>query len=158
MPLFAEEFFSNHLTLPYVDAAVVGDTYYARPDPDLPLRLRIDFADTKMHQRYDGLRMQVVHLERGRIDAQFLSFADYGAFAARDARMDWRPGNGLHGTFSVGRSTQTPEWQGINVTHLRTAIDRYIQVWFPGAPPARTAPQTSVPLAMPRTAAASHRR
>lgn len=159
MPLFAEEFFLDHLALPYAEATVVGDTYYASPAPELPTRLRIGFADTRMHERYDGLRVQAVHLEHGRIDAQFLSFADYGAFAERDRAMGWRPGSSHHGRFTAGRFDTTPQWQGIDATRLRTAIDRYTRTWFPGAPPLRGAPPSSAAApAVPQTAAAARRR
>ncbi|MFF0487092.1 hypothetical protein [Streptomyces sp. NPDC004435] len=146
MSLFAEQFFDDHLTLPYSEAAVVGDTYYARPAPDLPLRLRISFTDTCMHQRYDGLRLEVVHLERGLIDAQWLSFADHGAFAARDKRLGTRPGEGSYGTFTDWGHADAPPWQGIGTAGLRKAIDRYVQLWFPGAPPVRSGPKPSAAL------------
>ncbi|MFJ4338647.1 hypothetical protein [Streptomyces sp. NPDC088915] len=146
MPLFAEQFFDDHLTLPYPEAAVVGDTYYARPAPDLPLRLRISFTDTRMHQRYDGLRLEVVHLERGLIDAQWLSFADHHAFAARDKRLGTRPGEGSHATFTDWGHADVPPWQGIGAAGLRKAIDRYVQLWFPGAPPVRTGSKPSAAL------------
>ncbi|MEU2231230.1 hypothetical protein [Streptomyces vietnamensis] len=133
MPLFAEQFFDDHLTLPYPQAAVVGDTYYARPAPDLPLRLRVSFTDTHMRQRYDGLRLEVVHLERGLIDAQWLSFADHGAFATRDKRLGNRPEEGRHATFTDWGHDDVPPWQGIGTAGLRKAIDRYVQLWFPGA-------------------------
>ncbi|MFF7439005.1 hypothetical protein [Streptomyces sp. NPDC008122] len=143
MPLFAEQFFDDHLTLPYPEGTVVGDSYYARPNPDLPLRLRISFTDTRMHQRYDGLRLQIVHLDRGVIDAQWLSFAEHAAFAARDKRLGTRPQEGNYGTFTDWRHADTPPWQGIGTAGLRKAIDRYVQLWFPGAPPVRTGPNTS---------------
>ncbi|MFE6461236.1 hypothetical protein ACFVP0_27730 [Streptomyces cinereoruber] len=140
MPLFAEQFFDDHLALPYAEAAVVGGDYYARPTSALPLRLRISFADGRVHQRYEGLRLQIVHLEQGRIDAQFLSFAEYDAFRARDARLGNRPGSGEYGSFTDWRSTDAPPWTGIDVTRLRTAIGKYVQIWVPGAPTVRTAP------------------
>ncbi|GAA3087729.1 hypothetical protein GCM10017562_67500 [Streptomyces roseofulvus] len=146
MSLYAEQFFDDHLTLPYPEAAVVGNTYYARPAPDLPLRLRISFTDTRMHQRYDGLRLEVVHLERGLIDSQWLSFADHGAFAVRDKRLGTRPGEGNYGTFTDWRHTDTPPWQGIGTAILRKAIDRYVQLWFPGAPQIRTETKPSAAL------------
>ncbi|KUH38548.1 MULTISPECIES: hypothetical protein [Streptomyces] len=152
MPLFAEQFFTGHLALPYPEAAVVGDTYYARPVSDLPLRLRVSFADTSYHKRYDALRVEVVHPEQARIDAQLLYFAEHGAFAARDKRLDWRPGDGLHGTFTDWHPRGAPPWEGINVTPLRAAIDRYVQLWFPGAPSVHTGPKA--PAAVPTRPAA----
>lgn len=80
MALFTEQFFADNLTLPYPEAAVVGHAYYAAPAPDLPLRLRIDFAPTIYADRYDGLRLRIVHLDKGPIDTAVLRFADHGAF------------------------------------------------------------------------------
>ncbi|WP_432112650.1 hypothetical protein [Streptomyces sp. S1] len=139
MPLFAEQFFDDHLALPYAEAAVVGDDYYARPTPDLPLRLRIGFTEGRTREHYVGLRLQILHPEQGRIDAQVLSFAQYGVFRARDGRLGNRPGSGEYGSFTDWRSTDTPQWTGIDVTRLRDAIGKYVQVWFPGAPAVRTA-------------------
>ncbi|BAU88047.1 hypothetical protein SLA_7181 [Streptomyces laurentii] len=159
MPLFAEQFFTDHLALPYPEATVVADTYYAQPSPDQPLRLRIDFADTRMHQRYDGLRLETVHLDRGRLDGQCLNFADHGAFAARDQRMGTRPGDGAYGTFTDWHDTETPPWIGIDVTRLRTAIDRYVRMWFPGALSTHTRPRLATQAtAAPSTAAAARHR
>ncbi|MFD3332185.1 DUF317 domain-containing protein [Streptomyces sp. NPDC058700] len=156
--LFAQQFFDDHLTLPYSEATVVGDTYYAQPAPDLPLRLRISFTDTRMHQRFDGLRVEVVHLDHGRIDAQWLSFAEHDAFTARDRRLGTGRREGSYATFTAGRDTDTPPWVGIGVARLRTAIDRYVQVWFPGAPQVRTSPPVSAPVPVPPPAAVSRHR
>ncbi|MFG2115570.1 hypothetical protein ACGFRB_23570 [Streptomyces sp. NPDC048718] len=159
MPLFAEQFFTDHLPLPYPEATVVADTYYAQPSPDQPLRLRIDFSDARYHKRYDALRVEAVHPERGSIDTQLLTFADHGAFAARDQRMGTRPGEGAYGTFTDWHDTETPPWIGIDVTHLKAAIDQYVQIWFPGAPSTRTRPRltTQAVAAPPAAAAARHR-
>lgn len=152
MPLFAEQFFADHLTLPYPEAAVVGDTYYARPAPNLRLRLRVSFADTSYHKRYDALRIEVVHPDQGRIDAQLLNFAEHGAFAARDKRLDTSRNDARYGTFTDWHPTDTPPWQGIGTAGLRRAIDRYVQLWFPGAPSVRTGPKA--PAAVPALPAA----
>ncbi|MFE0772217.1 hypothetical protein [Streptomyces sp. NPDC058861] len=158
MPLFAEQFFDDHLALPYAEAAVVGDDYYARPTFDLPLRLRIGFAEGRVHQRYEGLRLQIVHLERGRIDAQVLSFAEHGAFSARDQRLGIKPGFSNYGSFTDWRPTDTPPWTGIDVTQLRNAIGTYVQLWFPGAPALGTARLSAAPMPTPPASTVTARR
>lgn len=158
MPLFTEQLFADHLTLPYPEAAVVGDTYYAAPVPDLPLRLRIDFAPTIRAGRYEGLRLQIVHLEQGGIDTAVLSFADYGAFEARDRRCDRKPGQDGYGTFTDWNHSEHPPWAGIGVTRLRAAIDQYVRLWIPGAPPVRTGPHpVTAPVPQARTSPARAR-
>ncbi|MEW1633555.1 hypothetical protein AB0469_05740 [Streptomyces sp. NPDC093801] len=158
MPLFTEQLFADHLTLPYPEAAVVGDAYYAAPVPDLPLRLRIDFAPTIHADRYDGLRLQIVHMEQGRIDTAVLSFADHGAFEARDRRMGRKPGAAGYGAFTDSRYSEDPPWLGIGVTRLRAAIDRYVRLWIPGAPPVHTGPPPlTAPVPQVRTSPARTR-
>ncbi|MET9958179.1 hypothetical protein ABZ128_03675 [Streptomyces sp. NPDC006326] len=151
MALFTEQLFADHLTLPYPEAAVVGDAYYAAPVPDLPLRLRIDFAPTIYAGRYDGLRLQVVHLDKGPIDTAVLRFADHGAFDVRDRRLGRRPGEGGYGTFNDWHHSEHPPWAGIGVTRLRAAIDQYVRLWIPGAPPVRTSPPLTAPVPQART-------
>ncbi len=68
MSLQAREFFAE-LCLPFRVHAVVGDTYYATPIPGTPLRLRIDFNATIHADTYGGLRLAVLHPDRGEIDA-----------------------------------------------------------------------------------------
>lgn len=156
MALFTEQLFADHLTLPYPEAAVVGDAYYAAPVPDLPLRLRIDFAPTIYAGRYDGLRLQLVHLEQGPIDTAVLRFAEHGAFEARDRRRDKKPGQDGYGTFTDWNHSEHPPWTGIGVTRLRVAIDQYVRLWIPGAPPIRTYPVTT-PVPQTRTSPARAR-
>ncbi|MGC0400356.1 hypothetical protein RKD27_003000 [Streptomyces sp. SAI-126] len=79
MSLQAPEFFAE-LCLPFHDHAVVGNTYYAAPTPGAPLRMRIDFSRTIYADTYGGLRLAVVHPDRGEIDAVALSFLDHGTF------------------------------------------------------------------------------
>ncbi|GAA2672657.1 hypothetical protein GCM10010400_38360 [Streptomyces aculeolatus] len=83
MSLHAREFF-DELCLPFHDAVVVGNTCYASPVPDAPLRLRIEFASTINAEVYGGLRAVVIHSDRGVIDAVALTFLDYGTFHRRD--------------------------------------------------------------------------
>ncbi|MFD9793310.1 hypothetical protein ACFWXK_20445 [Streptomyces sp. NPDC059070] len=149
MALFAEQFFAHHLTLPYPEAAITGDTYYAAPSPDLPQRLRIGFAPTLRAGEYDGLRLQVTHLEHGPLDTVALSFAGHGAFAVRDRRQGRKPGQDGYGVFRDWHSLQTPPWLGIGVTGLRTAISQYVRLWFPGAPPVRTEPRSAAAVLEP---------
>ncbi|MDX3114254.1 hypothetical protein [Streptomyces scabiei] len=68
MSLQAPEFFAE-LCLPFHDHTVVDNTYFAAPVPDVPLRLRIDFTGTIHADTYGGLRVAVVHPDRGETDA-----------------------------------------------------------------------------------------
>ena len=90
MSLQAPEFFAE-LCLPFHDHAVVGNTYFAAPVPGAPLRLRIDFTRTIHADTYGGLRLAVVHPDRGEIDAVALSFVDHGTFHRRDEATNTRP-------------------------------------------------------------------
>ncbi|MFF5781633.1 hypothetical protein ACFY7Y_32515 [Streptomyces virginiae] len=157
MALFTEQFFADHLTLPYPEAAVVGHAYYAAPAPDLPLRLRIDFAPTIYADRYDGLRLRIVHLDKGPIDTAVLRFADHGAFDTRDRRLGHKPGQGEYGTFNDWNHSEHPPWVGIGVTRLRAAIDQYVRLWIPGAPPVRTSQPPAAAARQVRTSAARAR-
>ncbi|MEU8495264.1 hypothetical protein AB0940_01180 [Streptomyces sp. NPDC006656] len=154
MALFTEQLFADHLTLPYPEAAVVGDAYFAAPVPDLPLRLRIDFAPTIYAGRYDGLRLRIVHLDQGPVDTLVLRFADHGAFDTRDRRNGYKQGQGEYGTITDWTRSEHPPWAGISVTRLRAAIDQYVRLWIPGAPPVRTGPPSAIaPAPHQRTSA-----
>ncbi|MFC0844701.1 hypothetical protein ACFH04_13430 [Streptomyces noboritoensis] len=154
MVLFAEQFFADHLTLPYPEAAVVGDTYYAAPAPDLPLRLRIGFTPTIRAGEYGGLRLQVIHLEHGPLDTLALSFAGHGAFEIRDRRQGRKPGQDGYGVFRDWHNLQTPSWLGLGVAELRAAISQYVRLWFPGALSVRTQPRPAAQVLAPIAAAA----
>ncbi|MFD9441208.1 hypothetical protein ACFWBR_25000 [Streptomyces sp. NPDC060006] len=41
MSVHAQQFFTKPLTLPFAESSVFGDTYYATPLPNFPLRPRI---------------------------------------------------------------------------------------------------------------------
>ncbi|MEU3552400.1 hypothetical protein [Streptomyces longwoodensis] len=132
MPLQAAEFFAE-LRLPFHDHTVVGNTYFAVPVPDAPLRLRIDFTRTIHADTYGGLRVAVVHPERGEIDAVALSFVDHGTFHRRDEATNTRPNTKQYGTFDTHHRPGRPPWDGAVTTGLRDAIEQYTAVWFPGA-------------------------
>ncbi|MFG3078262.1 hypothetical protein [Streptomyces sp. NPDC048225] len=132
MPLQAAEFFAE-LCLPFHDHTVVGNTYFAVPVPDTPLRLRIDFTRTIHADTYGGLRVAVVHPERGEIDAVTLSFVDHGTFHRRDEATNTRPNTKQYGTFDTHHHPGRPPWDGAVTTGLRDAIEQYTAVWFPGA-------------------------
>ena len=132
MSLRAPEFFAE-LCLPFHDHAVVGNTYYAAPAPGTPLRLRIEFSNPKYLDVYDGLRLAVVHPDRGEIDAVALSFLDHGTFHRRDEAHNTRPNTRLYGAFDSYHRPGRPPWEGAVTTGLRDAIEQYTAVWFPGA-------------------------
>ncbi|WP_405734944.1 hypothetical protein OG607_41490 [Streptomyces sp. NBC_01537] len=128
----APEFFAE-LRLPFHDSTVVGNTYYAAPTPGAPLRLRIDFSGTIHSDTYGGLRVAVVHPDRGEIDAVALSFVDHGTFHRRDEATNIRPNTKQYGTFDKYHRPGRPPWEGAVTTGLRDAIKQYTAVWFPGA-------------------------
>ncbi|MFE8910994.1 hypothetical protein [Streptomyces globisporus] len=132
MPLQAAEFFAE-LCLPFHDHAVVGNTYFAAPVPGASLRLRIDFADTIHADTYGGLRVAVVHPDRGETDAVVLSFLDHGTFHRRDEAANRRPNSKHYATFDESHLPGRPPWHGAVATGLRDAIEKYSAVWFPGA-------------------------
>ncbi|MEV5605506.1 hypothetical protein AB0L33_29100 [Streptomyces sp. NPDC052299] len=132
MPLQADAFYAQ-LCLPFHNCATVGNTYFAAPHPSAPLRLRIDFAETIHADTYGGLRVAVVHPDRGEIDAVVLSFLDHGTFHRRDEATDRRPGTKGYATFDKYHLPGRPPWEGAVTTVLRDAIERYVAVWFPGA-------------------------
>ncbi|MEU9398014.1 hypothetical protein AB0D86_49625 [Streptomyces sp. NPDC048324] len=148
MSLHAQQFFTEHLTLPFTESTVVGNTYYATPLPNSPLRLRIDFSRTIRENEYDGLRLAVVHPEKGDVDAVVLTLDEHDTFTRRDAAREVHPGySGYARILDLRHHNRQPPWHGADVGGLRAAIEQYTQVWFPGAwttaarsrPAARTA-------------------
>ncbi|MER6331339.1 hypothetical protein ABT298_18825 [Streptomyces sp. NPDC001034] len=131
MSLQAAEFFAE-LRLPFHDNTVVGN-YLVAPTPDTHLRLRIDFTPTIYADTYGGLRLAVVHPDRGEIDAVTLSLLDHGTFHHRDVASNRPLNNSNHGTFSKYHRPGQPPWEGAEFTGLRDAIEQYTAVWFPGA-------------------------
>jgi hypothetical protein len=131
VPLHAQQFFTQHLALPYEGGTVIGNTYYAAPIPGSPLRLRIDFQPTIAEHEYNGLRVSALHTERGTIDTTVLSFADHDTFTDRDARR----GNGYFGEakdcFRDANTRGKPPWHGAQTEGLTYAIEQYVQIWFP---------------------------
>lgn len=154
MPLQAPEFFAE-LCLPFHDHTVVGNTYFTTPAPGSPLRLRIDFTGTIHADTYGGLRVAVIHPERGEIDRVALSFADHGTFHRRDEATNTRPNTKQHSTFDKYHRPGQPPWEGAVFTGLRNAIEQYSAVWFPGAwaatSPARAAGRTTQAAPAPPT-------
>ncbi|QEV04950.1 hypothetical protein [Streptomyces prasinus] len=141
MALHARAFFMEHLKLPSVDAAVVGNTYFATPAPGSPLRLRIDFARTIRADEYDGLRLATIHQDRGELDVVVLRFEDHNTFDHRDAARGRSPQESGYGTFYEFRDRPDwVPWEGAHTHVLRDAIEQYASVWFPGA---REAPAPS---------------
>ncbi|MGW0995375.1 hypothetical protein ACWD5V_19120 [Streptomyces sp. NPDC002523] len=147
MALHAQQFFDDVLELPLYQYAVVGDALYAAPQPNSPLRLRIDFAPTIRHGEYDGLRLSVVHPEQGVLDTVILRFADHGTFARRDTARDLVPGRDGYAVIRdwYARSSRPP-WHGADGTGLCTAIEQYAHFWFPPPAASRLAAR---PLAQP---------
>ncbi len=142
MSLQAPEFFAE-LCLPFHDSTVVGNTYYAIPTPGAPLRLRITFTGTIYADTYGGLRLAVVHADRGELDAVALSFVDHGTFHRRDEAHNTRKGTKQYGTFDTYHRPGQPPWEGAVTTGLRDAIEQYTAVWFPGAWAASTPKRAS---------------
>ena len=133
MPLHAREFFTE-LGLPFTDGStVVGNTYYATPTPDSPLRLRIDFSGTITADEYGGLRLAIIHPDQGELDALALSFADHDTFRRRDEARELHSSFSGYGTFNLYCRAGEMPWQGADTTGLRGAIEQYTPVWFPGA-------------------------
>ncbi|MFE1071213.1 hypothetical protein ACFW5W_08305 [Streptomyces sp. NPDC058783] len=132
MSLQAPEFFAE-LCLPFRNSTAVGNTYFAAPVPGVPLRLRIDFTRTIHADTYGGLRLAVVHPDRGEIDAVALSFLDHGTFHRRDEAANTGPNTKQYGTFDTYHRPGRPPWEGAVTTGLRDAIEQYTAVWFPGA-------------------------
>ncbi|MFJ2739634.1 hypothetical protein ACIO3O_08195 [Streptomyces sp. NPDC087440] len=149
--LQAPEFFAE-LCFPFPDSTVVGNTYYAVPVPGSPLRLRIDFSRTIYENTYGGLRLAVVHPERGEIDAVVLSFLGHGTFHRRDEAHNTRPGSKQYGTFDTYHRPGHPPWEGAVTGGLRDAIEQYAAIWFPGAWPARPVVRTASKVPTPPAA------
>ncbi|MFJ8676291.1 hypothetical protein [Streptomyces sp. NPDC093589] len=132
MSLQAAEFYTE-LCLPFHVHTIVGNTYFAAPVPGMPVRLRIDFSGTIHADTYGGLRLAVVHQDRGEIDAVALSFVDHGTFHRRDEATNTRPNTKQYGTFDKHHRPGQPPWEGAVTIGLRDAIEQYTAVWFPGA-------------------------
>ncbi|MFD3585832.1 hypothetical protein [Streptomyces sp. NPDC058683] len=131
----------------------MGTTYYATPTPGTPLRLRIDFSRTIYAGTYGGLRLAVVHPDRGEMDTVALSFADHGTFHRRDEAHSTPWNSSKYGTFDKYHRPGQPPWEGAVFTGLRDAIEQYTAVWFPGAwtpsAPSRAAGRTAYPAPAP---------
>ncbi|MFF8481955.1 hypothetical protein [Streptomyces antibioticus] len=132
MSLQAPEFFAE-LCFPFHDSIVVGNTYYAAPVPGTPLRLRISFSGTIHADTYGGLRLAVIHPDRGAIDAVVLTFVDHGTFHRRDEATNTSPDGSRYGTFDKYHRPGRPPWEGAVTSGLRDAIEQYTAVWWPGA-------------------------
>ncbi|MEU8784872.1 hypothetical protein [Streptomyces sp. NPDC048637] len=157
MSLHIQKFFSEVLALPFDEHAVVGNAYYASPQPDSALRLRIDFAPTIRHGEYDGVRLRVIHPDQGVIDTAILPFAEHGTFARRDAARNFTAGRDGYAVFrdwNDRRSAGEPPWKGAQGNGLRTAITQYAQIWFPYTPDRTSARQTASRSALPKPAVA----
>ncbi|MFP8903899.1 hypothetical protein [Streptomyces atacamensis] len=143
MALHTRAFFTQHLKLPFAEAAVVGNTYYATPTPGGLLRLRIDFARTIRAHEYDGLRLATLHQDRGELDAVTLRFEDHKTFDHRDAIQGCGPTHSGYATFHEfhDRPDWVP-WEGALTNGLRAAIEQYTSVWFPGTWQTPTPPST----------------
>jgi hypothetical protein len=144
MAMHAQTFFRDHLRLPFRDAVIVGNSYYATPQPDSPLRLRITFArDAVRADEYEGLRLTVLHADRGELDAVTLRFEDHHTFDHRDASRGRRPNESGYATIREFRdSPDWVPWKGAHTNRLRAAIEQYATVWFP-ATKATTAPSAT---------------
>ncbi|MFD7017544.1 hypothetical protein [Streptomyces sp. NPDC059928] len=156
MSLHVQQFFDDVLALPFDDHAVVGNAYYAAPQPDSVLRLRIDFAPTIRHGEYDGLRLRVIHPDQGVVDTVILPFAEHATFTRRDAARALGVGSDGHAVFrdwGDRRSAVEPPWKGADGGGLHTAIQRYARVWFPGtrAASGSSHPQARTALTAPVT-------
>ncbi|AJT62488.1 hypothetical protein T261_0799 [Streptomyces lydicus] len=134
MSLHAQQFFTEHLALPFAGGTVVGDAYYATPLSASPLRLQITFARTIRTGEYDGLRLQVLHADQGVLDTATLKFADHHTFRRRDTARGLEPGWDGYACIRDWSDRGEPPWQGAEVTALRQAIEQYATVWFPQAP------------------------
>ncbi|MFG3384075.1 hypothetical protein [Streptomyces sp. NPDC047999] len=133
-----------------------GQHHYATPVTGTPLRLRISFAGSIYADTFGGLRLAVVHADRGEIDAVALDFVDHGTFHRRDEAHNTTVNSKQYGRFSVSRRPGKPPWEGAVTTGLRDAIEQYTAVWFPGAwaepAPPRTAGRTAHKTPAPPTA------
>lgn len=83
---------------------------------------------------YGGLRLTVMHVDRGEIDAVALNFADHGTFHGREGALHHQ---NMPDTFNTTLAKPgQPPWEGAVTTGLRDAIEQYTAVWFPVAWPA----------------------
>ncbi|MEU9245923.1 hypothetical protein [Streptomyces sp. NPDC048385] len=139
MSLHAQHFFTDLLDLPVHERRVIGDTCYAVITPDSPLRLRLEFAQTIREREYGGLRLSLLHSDRGALDHAYLSFADHGTFAVRDARLGKQPGHDGYGVVRDWHHDDTSPWIGVAVIPLSHAIRHYLKVWTPEPPPTSSA-------------------
>ncbi|MFI1652787.1 hypothetical protein ACH4XT_38460 [Streptomyces avidinii] len=164
MALSPNAFFTQELALTFDNGAVVGNSYYAAPAPESPLLLRISFQSTIRQGEYGGLRLSIIHADRGPIDEIVLSFADHGTFSTRDAaaRTDRSDGYAVFRDFNPRTSGPAP-WAGGDWTRLKAAVTRYADLWFSTRPtPPRTAGPslartTALPLAEKTAAQGRHR-
>ncbi|MFG3282073.1 hypothetical protein [Streptomyces sp. NPDC048111] len=132
MLMHAPKFFAE-LHLPFAHSTVIGNTYYATPTSGAPLRLRISFTQTIHADTYGGLRLAIVHADRGEIDAVALNFVDHGTFHRRDEAQNTPKRSKQYGTFGPYGPVGRPPWEGAVTGGLRDAIEQYTAVWFPGA-------------------------
>lgn len=155
MSLHVEQFFDDVLALPFDEHAVVGNAYYAAPQPDSVLRLRIGFAPTIRHGEYDGLRLRVIHPDQGVVDTAILPFAEHGTFARRDAARVLVAGTDGYAVFRDWHAhSGEPPWKGADGAGLRAAIVQYARMWFPDAPARASARPTPARSALPKRAVA----
>lgn len=133
MPLHAEQFFTQQLAL--TDGKVIGDAFYATPQPGSPLRLRIGFSRTIGADEYDGLRVQILHADQGGVlDTVILTFADHDTFRSRDTAIGRHPGHDGYALVRDWHQRDEPPWQGAATTKLRRAVEQYTRLWFPLLP------------------------
>ncbi|MER5758902.1 hypothetical protein [Streptomyces sp. NPDC002082] len=132
MSLQPRWFFDQELALNLPGGTVIGQSYYATPSPRSPLRLRVDFHPTLRHGEYGGLRVRILHEDKGAIDDVVLSFVDHRTFQSRDQSAGSYPGLSGHGVFTdYNTATGGPGWSGGDWTPLREAITHYADLWFP---------------------------
>ncbi|MCY0940210.1 MULTISPECIES: hypothetical protein [Streptomyces] len=114
------------------------------------MRIRIDFQSTIRHREYDGLRLAVLHPDRGVLDTVSLSFADHQTFARRDAERGIGPGWDGYARIRDWHENGPPPWNGADLTGLRYAITHYTQVWVPAQAPEHSRPSLpTLPSAHP---------
>ncbi|MCX5278376.1 hypothetical protein [Streptomyces virginiae] len=114
------------------------------------MRIRIDFQSTIRHREYDGLRLAVLHPDRGTLDTVSLSFADHQTFARRDAATGIGPGRDGYARFRDWHETGPSPWNGADLTGLRRGITRYTQIWAPAPAPDHSRPSLpTLPPARP---------
>ncbi|MCB5163614.1 hypothetical protein LG634_01975 [Streptomyces bambusae] len=147
MPLHAQEFFAE-LDAPFATGFVVGDSYYAALTPDSALRLRIDFAPTIRHGEYDGLRLTVIHPQRGALHVENITFAEHHTFTQRDTARGKSPSHDGYARIRDWHPSGPPPWQGADLTGLRQAVTAFTTMWThaPAAPPSghqREEPRTT---------------